>query len=425
MTKIVVGLFDDFNNARDTVDDLLDDGIAAENISVISRDQAAYGGVLPNTGAATETVGGFGDQLVDVNAIDLPGIGRVMIAGPLVEDLGAVGTGATTRGLTDALIADNIPDDQAQLYAEGVRRGGTLISVITSNDKADDAVGIMTAHNPVDIKNRSDYWQNNDWQGFNANAQPMTPEEIDLDREAYQKDYGTRYGTNRDVDLDVDRDVDVDEDTETIPLAEEEMRVGKRQTTEGVRIHTFTTEKPVREDVELRKEEVDVERHPVDRPARAEDLDDAFQEKTIEMEATNEEVVAEKRPRVVEELEVKKTGRTEHKTVEDTVRRQEAEVERTGGEDLGFEDRDYDEFEPMYRDHFNTTFTNTGYTYEDYQPAYQYGYDLANDERYRNRSWNEVEPVARRRWETEHSHNAWDDFKDAIYQGWYSVTGQR
>jgi uncharacterized protein (TIGR02271 family) len=88
-------------------------------------------------------------------------------------------------------------------------------------------------------------------------------------------------------------------------------------------------ETPVQEQVMLRKEDVQVERRPVDRPMAA--GDDAFRERTIEATETSEEAVVSKEARVTEEVVVRKTAEERTETVRDTVRRTEVEVEDERG----------------------------------------------------------------------------------------------
>jgi len=71
-----------------------------------------------------------------------------------------------------------------------------------------------------------------------------------------------------------------------------------------------------------------------------------------------------------------------------------------------------------FRNHFQTNYANRGRTYEQYEPAYRYGYTLANDTRYRGRDWNAIEADARREWNQNHKDSAWEDFKEAVRYSW-------
>jgi len=114
---------------------------------------------------------------------------------------------------------------------------------------------------------------------------------------------------------------------EVIPVTEERLAVGKREVERGrVRVRSYVVETPVEETVKLRDETVHVERRPVNRDVT--DIPaDAFRERTIEVTETDEEAVVAKTARVVEEVVVRKDVTEEARTVRDTVRRTEVEIE--------------------------------------------------------------------------------------------------
>jgi uncharacterized protein (TIGR02271 family) len=118
-----------------------------------------------------------------------------------------------------------------------------------------------------------------------------------------------------------------------IPVAEEELHVGKREVNRGrVRLHSRVVEQPVQEQVTLREERIDVERRPVSGTTQAGTLaGDPFQERTIEVEERGEEAVVSKEARVVEEVVVRKEADQRTETVSDTVRRTEVDVEDERG----------------------------------------------------------------------------------------------
>jgi hypothetical protein len=85
--------------------------------------------------------------------------------------------------------------------------------------------------------------------------------------------------------------------------------------------------------------------------------------------------------------------------------------------------RDYNDFsyyDAVFRDHFqNGTYASQN-SYDQFRPAYQYGYRLATDQSYQGKSWNEVEPEARQRWD-EQNPGTWDQFKDSVYYAWQEI----
>jgi hypothetical protein len=82
-----------------------------------------------------------------------------------------------------------------------------------------------------------------------------------------------------------------------------------------------------------------------------------------------------------------------------------------------FEDWDSD-----FRNDWQTNYANTGYTYDQYQPAYRYGYDLYSDPRYSGRNWSDIENDVRTDWEARQP-GTWENFKDSIHTGWERAFG--
>lgn len=84
---------------------------------------------------------------------------------------------------------------------------------------------------------------------------------------------------------------------------------------------------------------------------------------------------------------------------------------------------EYLEYEEDFRAHYDEQYSAENARYEDYVPAYRYGAEIAQDERYRDRPWDDVEPEARRHWETTSPDSTWERFKLAVRHGWERVTG--
>lgn len=407
--KTVVGLYDDWTTASKVVEALINAGFDRNEINLVANDSdqihsEALEGVNVAEGAATGALaggalGGLGGVLLGLGALAIPGIGPVIAAGPIAAGLTGAAVGAAAGGLIGALAGWGIPEEEAGYYAEGVRRGGTLVGVSVSDYEVDRAKGILNQFGPVDLKTRADEWRSTGWTGFATDT---------------DTNIRTRTNTNG-----KNTRVDRGHEGTAIPIVEEELRVGKREVeTGGVRVHSYVEEKPVSEDVTLRQEHVSVERRPVDRAVDPNSMD-AFQERTIEMSETAEEVVAEKTARVVEEVVVNKDVQNRTERVEDSVRRTQVEVEQLGKQ-LGNKSRGWDTYDNSFRSHFNQYYGTTGRNYDYYQPGYRYGYDLANDSRYSGRDWTAIENDVRRDWDMT-GQGAWEEFKDSIRHGWNEV----
>ncbi|TDH27073.1 DUF2382 domain-containing protein [Segetibacter sp. 3557_3] len=126
------------------------------------------------------------------------------------------------------------------------------------------------------------------------------------------------------------------ESSQTIPVIQEELQVGKREVETGrVRLRSRIVEDQVQEDVQLREEKVRVVTTPVDRPANSADI----KEESIELTERSEVPVVEKEARVVEEVSLDKEVTEREKTITDTVRNTEVDIEKTDGEDTTRDNR--------------------------------------------------------------------------------------
>ena len=117
------------------------------------------------------------------------------------------------------------------------------------------------------------------------------------------------------------------DDEASVAEVEENVAVGKRKVLSGVRVTTSVNEHPVEKTVTLRDEQVEVERQPANRKLKPEEAEAAFQEKTVEMLGTSEELEVSKEARVVGEIALGKRIDEREEKVRDKVRRTEVEVE--------------------------------------------------------------------------------------------------
>jgi uncharacterized protein (TIGR02271 family) len=222
------------------------------------------------------------------------------------------------------------PEEDRSTYAEGLRRGGYLLSARVPDGMQDRAGDVLEQSGAVDIDERAESWRQSGWTGYQAGtaAAGMSSTER-AGGAATTAGYGTeRTGTAATgAGLTGERATrELREGEEAIPVVEEQVRVGKREVGGGrVRVRSYVVERPVEEQVNLRQERVEVERRPVDREVSPGDA--PFQERTIEATERGEEAVVDKRARVVEEVGLRKDVDTRTETVRDTVRKTEVEVE--------------------------------------------------------------------------------------------------
>lgn len=454
MAKTVIGLFDSMSEAREVVQELIDSGFQRDDISIVSRQDDKYvtergddrtSGAAMGAGAGA-AVGGMGGLLVGLSALAIPGVGPVIAAGPLATTLAGAVLGAAAGGILGALTDLGVPEEEAHYYAEGVRRGGALVSVETDDHMADRAAEIMGRYGAVDIDTRIKQWRQSGWTHFDPNTGPYEAADqrpfVDANAGPYQAGERPAVGERRIVpstaaEIGRARNLETaarqreqrrgsDEGEVKVPVIEEQLEVGKKIVEGGgVRLYTRIVERPVEENIRLRDEHVTVERRPVDRHASDADLA-AFKEGTIEVTETDEEAIVSKRTRVVEEVVVNKEVEERTETIRGAARRTEVEVESIGS-DSATEvtgTRDFNVYDTDFRSHYKTALASRGHAYERWAPAYRYGYDLAGDKRYSNGDWKTIEPEARRHWE-ERGQGTWDEFKDTIQYAWDKVRGRR
>ena len=241
------------------------------------------------------------------------------------------------EGLKDLFL----PDEDRATYAEGLRRGGYLVTVTTREANYERALDILDDEGTIDIDERASSWKSEGWTGQGASGRGGSTGSTgalagmaaaagsagltsgasgsgSATARTGHTGMGTTAGTG------TARGSTAGE--EVIPVVEEELRVGKREVSGGrVRVRSYVVETPIQEQVNLRQEHVSVERRPANRPVS--DADRTFQDRTIEATEKREEAVVSKDARVKEELVVKKDVDQRTQTVSDTVRKTEVEVD--------------------------------------------------------------------------------------------------
>lgn len=215
------------------------------------------------------------------------------------------------RGFFESLGDFFFPDEDRAAYAEGLNRGGYLVTATNVPDHlVDQASSILDNEGAVDLDAREGEWRNDGW---------TTDDWLDPARDD-QSRVVARDVARRDGGLDAD---------DKIEVIEERLNIGKRDVERGnVRVRSYVREEPVSQDVELTEERIDIERRPVDRAA----TDADFQDRSIEAHAYAEEAVVNKEARVVEEIALTKTRDSHVETVSDTVRKTEVEIDQDGNQ---------------------------------------------------------------------------------------------
>ena len=263
MTRTITALFDNLADAQRAQERLVEAGLSRNQISIVAQ----------NTSGATVTEpsrkeGGFWEALADLF----------------------------------------LPEEDRYTYAEGIRRGGQLVTVRTEETNIDRVISAIEECGPVDIDRQAEEWRKAGWSAGATGAAGAG---------------GTRAAgaANR-----------TSEGEEVIPVVVERLNIGKREVERGgVRVRSYVVETPVQEQVTLREEHVSVERRPVNQPVSG-DPSRLMQERTIDVTESTEKAVVGKEAVVREELVVRKDAEERTETVSDTVRRTEVEVDKKGAD---------------------------------------------------------------------------------------------
>ena len=195
-------LYDDYNEARHTVEALEAAGIPHGDISIVSNnaDQRAAAGstagvpgavdeTRAGTGASTGTlVGGGVGLLTGLGLLAIPGVGPVVAAGWLIATLTGAGIGAAGGGLLGSLVHAGVPEDQAHTYTEGVRRGGTLVTVRGDESQASRIQAVLDGRtaSAVDIDARRAAYRTDGWERFEETAPHYTADQVAAERSRVQ-----------------------------------------------------------------------------------------------------------------------------------------------------------------------------------------------------------------------------------------------
>lgn len=193
MQRTITRLYDNRTDAMEAAHELERMGIPDRDVSLIasnkdswydgkradaaSTDGKTKAGEGAAKGATTGGVLGAGAGLLaGLGMIAIPGIGPVVAAGWLAATLGGAVTGAVAGGavggLVGALTKAGVPEEEAHIYSEGVRRGGTLLSVRVDDDRAASVESTLDRYRPTDIGSRGQEYRNNGWTRFDPDAPP-------------------------------------------------------------------------------------------------------------------------------------------------------------------------------------------------------------------------------------------------------------
>lgn len=218
--------------------------------------------------------------------------------------------------LWQRLFGHDVDKDEADVYTKAMDKGGVVLTIRTEEEKLARAMTILHSHDSVDVPSRmqSSVGNSTTAPGINPTAgKQFAGETNDRPAEPLRT---SLTGDESEADI--------------LRLAEEQVEVGKRLVSEGsTRVRRYTVTDTVSEDISLHEQHADIFRRSVNEPALAGEVD--WSEKTVEVAETHEQPVINKTTHVKEEVVVRTDGSDRTETINDTVRRQEVDIDHARG----------------------------------------------------------------------------------------------
>jgi len=203
MTVTLSRLYDHYAAAAQVVQEVKGAGIPAGDISIIANNgENWYSSQAASTNSATydrdrredpgegaaagagigATIGGVAGLLAGLGMIAIPGIGPVVAAGWLASTAAVAAAGGVAGGLIGALTESGVSEQDAHVYAEGIRRGGTLVTVrMPDADRA--RIESILDRSAVNIWDRGTVYRKSGWSSFDPNAPTYTADQIRNERD--------------------------------------------------------------------------------------------------------------------------------------------------------------------------------------------------------------------------------------------------
>ena len=138
------------------------------------------------TGAGIGAViGGTAGLLAGLGVLAIPGVGPVVAAGWLIATAAGAVAGGATGGIVGALTQAGVGKEDAPVYAEGLRRGGTLVTARVRDGERSRYEAILN-RSAVDVRERRAMYRKTGWTGFDEKAKPYSVDDIQRERSSYQ-----------------------------------------------------------------------------------------------------------------------------------------------------------------------------------------------------------------------------------------------
>jgi hypothetical protein len=206
MTVTISRLYDDYSAATQAVRDLEAAGLNSNDISIIANNADNWYRDKPGrksprvdrdhdgtddrvegaeAGAGIgAVVGGTAGLLAGLGILAIPGVGPVVAAGWLAALAAGAVAGGAAGGIIGALTQSGVSKEDAHVYAEGVRRGGTLVTARVPDGERTRYEAILD-RSAVNIRDRGEAYRKDGWKGFDESAPPYSVDQARRERQLY------------------------------------------------------------------------------------------------------------------------------------------------------------------------------------------------------------------------------------------------
>ena len=207
MTKTITRVYSDYASAELAVRELKDAGLGGSHIGIVASNAEGWhkpggGDVDPKhdkdrdgkddraEGAVTgggmgAIVGGVAGVAAGLGALAIPGIGPVVAAGWLAALASGAVAGGATGGIIGALVESGTSKENAELYAEALRRGGAIVTAKVPDDQETKYAAIMD-QSAFDIAARESSYRSTGWKGYDPSAPAYDTDQVRKERDAYR-----------------------------------------------------------------------------------------------------------------------------------------------------------------------------------------------------------------------------------------------
>ncbi len=207
MTKTLTRVYPDYPTAANAVTQLKAAGLSDSHISIVASD--AEGWHKPGSsdvdpkhdkdrdgrddraeGAATgggigAVAGGAVGVATGLGLMAIPGVGPVVAAGWLAALAAGVVAGGAAGGIIGALVSSGTSKENAELYAETVRRGGAIVTVKVPDQEEVRYAALMDP-DAVNMVDREAAYRKSGWTGYDPSAPAYTPDQVRAERDLYR-----------------------------------------------------------------------------------------------------------------------------------------------------------------------------------------------------------------------------------------------